>query len=495
MAPTMKISLLALIGAAAAAPNYPYAHSKYHQSSDGYAGPTGGWGTNSTATAPIDGPIGAPTGYPTVIDDQTTTLHETRTSTETLVETVYATKSKPAGGNEPSSVAGLDVPAGGEAPASGEACGPATVYVTATAKVTVTVPAGGADSGKQKTETLVVSAEPVDATETAAVPAYGEEPTTNVEKESEPSTYPESDPPAEAEPTSDPKPQPSPEENPDEDSEEDTEEPSKESPTQEVPAPTSPAEEPEPTKPSSPPSSSGGKRGLIYRWDGASDAKAFGGKRDFAFASNWEAEPKGDIGSTPFIPTLRSLDRAGDWPNLVEKAVSGGSKIIFTFNEPDIQGQADMTPDAACKAWEKHVSPIIAKHSDVTIVGPSISSSDEDGKGLSWYSAFQKQCPQAKWTKANYHWYGYGGAAFDEFKAYIERANAEVGKNFYVTEFGLHEASDAASAEFLEKAQEYLDNHPNCEGYSYFAVGNFDASYNLLGTAENPTLAGKTYLG
>lgn len=474
----MKFSLLALVGAAAAVPHYG-GHSKFHHkpsdAGSGYAGPTGGWGQHNTTVALPTGTgyVPGPGG-----DDSTTESTTTSTIKSTVTQTLYVTP-VPAS-DDATSVGAVDVSTGNAA------CGPATVTVTATNKVTVTVPAGGAASpsgeapvpsyvpNKPSSATSVVEANEPTGYPTKPAPTEPAVPSVSSKDTSTyvaPAPTPSKESPAPVEPT--------------------TEVPSATKPTKTTAAPSS--------KPTHAPSS-GGKRGLLYRWDGASDAKGLASMGSFGWMSNWEAEPKGDIGNTEFCPTLRSLDRAASWPAAVDSAVASGSKTVFTFNEPDKGGQANMGVAAACSAWKDHVAPLVAKHSGVNFVGPSVSSSVSANEGLDWLSKFQTECSEAVWSTANLHWYGTPTDGFDAFKAHIENAYKTIGKDFYVTEFALNNASGEDSAAFLEKAQGYLDSHPNCLGYSYFAVGTWQPDYgmttaNLLGNAEALTPAGKVYVG
>jgi len=483
MSPSMKFSLLALVGAAAAVPHYA-GHSKFHHkpsdAGSGYAGPTGGWGVHNTTIAAPTG-----TGYAPGPggDDSTTETTTTSTIRSTTTQTLYVS-AVPA--SDATSVGALDV-------SSNAACGPATVTVTATNKVTVTVPAGGAASPSGDAPAPYVP----------EVPAASSS-ATSVVVENKPTGYPTGQAPTEPAPVPSatkessayvvPAPTPI------------KESPAPVKPTTEVPSATKPAETSVPasstaaSKPTHAPSSGGGKRGLLYRWDGAADAKGIASMGKFGWMSNWEDSPKGDIGNAEFCPTLRSLDRAGGWSAAIDTAVAAGTKTVFTFNEPDMAGQANMDVGAACSAWKDHVAPLVAKHSGVNFVGPSVSSSQSPNQGLDWLTKFESNCPEAVWSTANLHWYGTPADGFDAFKSHIDNAYKTIGKDFYVTEFALNNASGEDSATFLGKAQEYLDNHPNCLGYSYFAVGTWQPDYgmtaaNLLGNAEALTPAGKVYVG
>jgi hypothetical protein len=499
MSLNMKISLLALVGVAAAVPHYGQ-HSKFHhKSSGGYAGPTDGWtGQNSTVAGPTGTGVAPGPG-----DESTTEITTTQTSKATLTQTIYVTP-VPVDG-EPTSVAAVDVGLS----TGPSVCGPATVTITATNKVTVTVPAGGAGSS-------AVSPHPEAPTSVveASTPGYGAPvpvPSSSSAVEEVKPTY-EATPTKEAAvPTYDnPAPPKSTEEVTSSSSKE--VEPSHTAPAEVTPTSSAESSASETSKyssatPSSMPThapSSGGKRGILYRWDGFTAAKGLAGVGNFGWAANWEAKPMGDIGSIEFIPTLRVLKDAPTWPALLETALGpGGSKVCFTFNEPDKADQAALSPEVACTAWKDNVNKFKNDYPGVNFVGPSVSNSEKANEGLAWLASFDSVCSDAGITTNNFHWYGpptgsWGG--FAGFKSYIEQAHAQTGKDFYVGEFGLREASGEDSAAFLKEALPYLDSHPNCVGYSYFAAGAFitDKLYdmtndNLLGTAESLTPAGKVY--
>ncbi|KAF1963247.1 hypothetical protein CC80DRAFT_486653 [Byssothecium circinans] len=481
MSPNMKISLLALVGSAAAAAPHYNAHSRFH-SSGGFVGPTGGWASQN-ATRPA-----AATGTATVSGNRkTTSVEETTYSTTTVVSTIYMNKPSSA----PVNVADVSTP-------SADACGPPTVYVTATEKVTVTVPAGGASStpGSSSSSSAVVqvpsSAQPASSgPKYSAIPSApsappAASPSKSAIKEEQPTTskvasVPASTPKASA-PATSAAPVPS-----------SSAAPSKVVvPSSSAAVPSSSSASAKPSSPSAP-SYSGGKRGLAYRWDAAADCKSFASKMKAGFAWNWESDSRGDIGGIPFIPTLRTLANAGDWSTKVDAAIKAGSKVVFGFNEVDKADQANLGVAAACTAWKTHMNPIAAKHPDVQIVGPSVSSDVAKGTGLDWLSQFKTQCPEAIYHAANIHWYGYGTANFDDFKAHVESAIKQFGK-VWVTEFALVNRSVAESQAFLEKALAYLDSNANCQGYSYFAVGQFDSAYNMLGTGNALSDVGKVYV-
>lgn len=496
----MKLSVLAFVGAAAAIPQYNvgHGHGKYHSSkaytpAAGHAYPTGGWG-NYNSSAPAIPQVPQGTGSPSKPAGEETSYTDS-TITSTTTRTIYLTQYPSTGSSaEPTVAAVKDVSS--SAPA---VCGQ-TVYVTEKNVVTVTVPAGGysASAPASSAAPEAPSSAPVEASSSAPAEAPSSKPAEN-----HPSPAPVASVSSEAgyqaassfvlassSPVSkeQAKPTPSPAAS--------SPAASQEAYSSAAPASSVVASSSAASKPSSTPATgyAGGKRGLAYRWDGAADCKSFEGKGNFGFAWNWEADTKGDIGSfaANFIPTLRTLDNAADWSSKAQAAIDAGSKVLFGLNEPDIASQANLGVSALCDAWKEHMNPF---HGKATIVGPSVSSSENAGQGLDYLTSFASQCPEAQFDDINIHWYGPASAGFDAFKAHYEKAAAAFsGKKVWVTEFGLTGATPQESADFLKSAQSYLDGESSCAGYSYFAVGNWDPAANLLGTASALSEAGKVYV-
>ncbi|KAH7410263.1 glycosyl hydrolase catalytic core-domain-containing protein [Phaeosphaeria sp. MPI-PUGE-AT-0046c] len=455
--PSMKISLLALASAVAAVPHYG-GHSKYHNSAKpsgvhgtgaGKPYPTGGWGGFNSTRVP------QPTGGNTYPEGDTT-IDTTTTSTTTILKTVVV---KPSG-----------APSSGKAvvekvtPVAGDKCGPATITVTATDKVTVTVtPGGGADVPKSS-PAVAVSKDNGGGygapSKPAAVPTPNKE-TPVVPAPSKPAEVP-------SKPAQEPTPVVS-------------------KPVEGV---SSAAPSATPTKaPSGGNTYSGSKRGLAYNEAGL--CKSFGSK--FGFGYNWGQVENNDIGA-PYIPMMHGPSKATsqEWLANVEKAVKKGSKAVMGFNEPDHGEQANLGPDAACKAWKEYMNPIASSHPEITIIGPSVTNGPPP-MGLAWLSNFHDACPDAVVHATNIHFYDiYEAATITRFKAQVEKAAEIYGKPVWVTEFGLNpgSASQDQAASFLKEAMEYMDASDKVQGYSWFMVGTGE---NQLNAGSGLSKVGEVY--
>lgn len=458
MSPTIKLSLLALVSTVAAVPHY--GHQKHHHKGHGTgtgAYPAYPTGLNSTLPQ-------FPTASAAAVEP-TTTLVNTLVSTETIVSTVYASRSAAAGVAEPS-VAGV-------ADVASEVCGPSTVVVTATEKVTVTVSASASASSSAD---AYRKREAVDYSDPSLY--------ANVDWDAvfaKPATTPVATPAAAAVTTS---------------------APVVSAPVAEV-ASSSAAEvvasSAAPVASSVPVAStstntgsySGAKRGLAY--NDVSLCSSFSGSQ-FGFAYNWaQTESSSLPDGVQFVPMMHktSDSTAEAFLANVDTAVAKGTNVVMTFNEPDQAEQANMSPEDACTAWSSYIQPITTSHSGVTILSPSVTNGAAP-MGLDWLSRFKSGCPGATWHAANIHWYDvYDDQTFDRFKAHVELTISTFNTDVWITEFGLNPGSATAeqAASFLTSALTYLDAKSEVKGYAWFMVGT-DTSFNMLNSGS---ATGKVY--
>ncbi|KAM0212163.1 hypothetical protein ACHAQD_008918 [Fusarium lateritium] len=229
------------------------------------------------------------------------------------------------------------------------------------------------------------------------------------------------------------------------------------------------------TKTSSSSSSSSGasvgfshKRGVCY--NDVDLANNFASQcENCGWGYNWDSS-SGGLKGLNFIPTLWNdqplhTDRFAD--NCAE-ALDNGAKAIFSFNEPDNKGQADMTPAAAAKAHVKWMNPYSGK---ALIGAPSVSNSGLPMEGVEWLTNFVSECESAgcKYDFCNVHWYSevqYGETLFDHLEASHKACG---GKPIWLTEFA-PTGSDDEIAKWLEEAIPRLEALSYLDAYSYFKV-------------------------
>jgi len=231
-------------------------------------------------------------------------------------------------------------------------------------------------------------------------------------------------------------------------------------------------------------SSSGGKRGLAY--NDASLTDCFTGGSEITWAYNWGSSA-GDLASgLNFIPTLwgTGSDFTGSWSENAKSAISSGSTTLFSFNEPDLPAQANLSPAAAAAAYKTYMQPLAGS---AKLCAPSVTNSGTDGQGLSWLSEFLDACSDCQIDCINIHWYDSAeNTAY--FKSHIEDATTVAnGKPIYVSEFGAT-GSDEQISSFLQEVMPYMDSNSNIAGYAYFMVES-----GVLVTGTEPSTYGTVY--
>lgn len=270
--------------------------------------------------------------------------------------------------------------------------------------------------------------------------------------------------------------------------------PSPSSTSQAAASPSTTSKAPAPSKAASPPASSGGspfpsKRGIAYN-DGTL-ANTFGASCEkCGWAYNWGFYPSGiDTSKYSYVPTLwgPSPDHSTGFDAQAEAAIAAGSKAIFSFNEPDIASQSNLSPADAASSHAQFMGKYVGK---ALIGAPSVSNSGAQGQGLSWLQSFVDACngiDGCSFDFCNVHWYS-PASAIDTLFSQLESAHQVCGgKPVILTEFGTTGNSDAETASFLQEALPKLDALDYLMGYSYFMVGtgSLMSSTNALSTFGN----------
>lgn len=234
-------------------------------------------------------------------------------------------------------------------------------------------------------------------------------------------------------------------------------------------------------------------RGMAFN-DGAL-ANAYGalsGKMGWAY--NWGFYPSGIDSQYSYIPTLWSTDpsHSNGFAEQIETLLSSGSKAIFSFNEPDIASQANMSPSEAASAHQQWLN----KYSGRALIGaPSVSNSQSANQGADWLKQFVDACGgNCKFDFCNMHWYS-PASAIDTFFSQIDAVSSACGgKPVMITEFQPSGTVEEIQS-FLEEALPKLDSNPTVMGYSYFMVANDGSAdgKNLMGSLTAASNIGLTY--
>jgi hypothetical protein len=242
--------------------------------------------------------------------------------------------------------------------------------------------------------------------------------------------------------------------------------------------------------PKPPPSTGGGsvgfpsKRGMAY--NDANLANVFDAAcTSCSWAWNWGSDPSGLSDSINFVPTLWGPAElhSANWDQNAEAALSKGTKAMFSFNECDNAGQANLAADVAAGEHIKFMN----KYSGKALIGaPSITNSGNPGEGVEWLEAFMSACDAQGGCAVdfcNVHWYSevqYGETLFDHLEAAHQACG---GRPIWLTEFAPFGSDEDISA-FLVDALPRLDALEYLDAYSYFMVsaGSLMSSSSALST-------------
>lgn len=241
------------------------------------------------------------------------------------------------------------------------------------------------------------------------------------------------------------------------------------------------------TSSSSSSGSGSGKRGLGY--NDASLLTCFDGSSEISWAYNWESSSKGLTGFT-YIPTLwgDSDTYTSSWSENAKSAISSGSTHLFSFNEPDLSAQANLSPSAAAQAYKTYMNPLSGQ---AKLCAPAVTNgvgTDSAPMGIPWLKEFNSACGDScKIDCYNFHWYD-SASNVDYFKEYVNNATSLAGdKPVWISEFGAT-GSDEEINSFLEEVMPWMDSNDQIAGYAYYM-----ASSGLLITGTEPSTYGTTY--
>jgi hypothetical protein len=196
-----------------------------------------------------------------------------------------------------------------------------------------------------------------------------------------------------------------------------------------------------------------------------------------------------------FVPMVWGADNAVD--GTLAKAKREG-KVLLGFNEPDMDGQADMTVERALELWPR------LEATGLRLGSPAVAfGGDTDGGWLDRFMAGAKR-DDLRVDFITLHWYGsdFSAAAVGQFLSYVDAVHDRYGLPIWVTEYGLMNftgspkyPTGAQAAAFIAGSTKGMERRSYVERYAWFglpAVGD-SVQFGLYRDGSTPTQAGKAY--
>ncbi|TFY62036.1 hypothetical protein EVJ58_g4133 [Rhodofomes roseus] len=230
--------------------------------------------------------------------------------------------------------------------------------------------------------------------------------------------------------------------------------------------------------------SSGIKRGLSF--NDASLTEQFTSSQ-ISWAYNWGQTYSGNLpDNVTFIPMLWSDSDTytSTWQTNAQAAIDNGTEYLMSYNEPDLNTQANMTPKQAASSWMTYMEPFAGK---AKLVGPAITNGGSP-MGEAWLDAFIGNCTQC--TIDVYAMHIYDSATNEAYyQQYISDFASKYNKTVWVTEFGAT-GSDSQVQTFLGDMVGFLDGLDGVGAYAWF----MDEVGNLVNNDGSLTSLAETYV-
>ncbi|KAF8609289.1 hypothetical protein BDV93DRAFT_484764 [Ceratobasidium sp. AG-I] len=167
---------------------------------------------------------------------------------------------------------------------------------------------------------------------------------------------------------------------------------------------------------------------LLLAWpNGATDLEKYTGK-NVGGLYTWSpyVPANADKLGIPAFPQLWGAKQKSDFTAQVKP--SGDCGLIFGFNEPNQEGQSDMSPQDGAALWKEKIEPLRQK--GCKLVSPATTSAPS---GKKWVQDMLTACNGGcTFDYVGLHWYD---VSIDAFKAYVTDFHTTFGKPIIVSEY------------------------------------------------------------
>jgi len=238
------------------------------------------------------------------------------------------------------------------------------------------------------------------------------------------------------------------------------------------------------------------KKGVAaWAFPGAAPALARSGA---SWYYTWSAAPPGITSprGVRFVPMIRAA--ANVTPATLGQVRQEG-RYLLGFNEPDMSGQANMSPAQALSLWPQLMA------TGMLLGSPAVADGAATPGG--WLDQFMTGAA-ARGYRVDFitlHWYGADfatGAAVSQLRGYLRAVYARYHRLIWLTEFALASFGGTPQfpaapqqAAFLAAATSMLQRLPYVQRYAWFGLQATasDGSMGLFGAGAVPTLTGRAF--
>jgi hypothetical protein len=252
-----------------------------------------------------------------------------------------------------------------------------------------------------------------------------------------------------------------------------------------------------PRKPAPPAPVSNAKKGVAaWAFTGAGQALA---RSRASWYYTWSASPAVEVssaGGPRFVPLIWG---AANVTAGTLSQVRGEGPDLLSFNEPDMSGQANMSPAQALSLWPQLMA------TGLRLGSPAVATGGATPGG--WLDQFMSGA-RSRGYRVNFitlHWYGADfatGPAVGQLESYLQAVHARYHKPIWLTEFALanfggspQTPSRPQQAAFLTAATAMLQRLSYVQRYAWFGLEATpaDGSMGLFRSGPAVTTVGRAF--
>ncbi|TFK44156.1 hypothetical protein BDQ12DRAFT_593939 [Crucibulum laeve] len=201
-----------------------------------------------------------------------------------------------------------------------------------------------------------------------------------------------------------------------------------------------------------------------------------------------------------FVPMLWGPKSVDQFASTIDQTLSSGNvKAVLGMNEPEQQGQSNLSPQDGANMWKEHLEPLRAKN--VRLGSPAPSSAPS---GKTWLQDFLTACGGGCTVDfIALHWYGTNASQFID---YMNDYHNTFQRPLWITEWACQNFVDTNAqcsqddvVLFLNKTQTFLDSSDFVERYAWFGamkdMQGVNADNRLMDLGGNINDLGRQYIG